>query len=158
MKAYFAGGCFWGVEYFFEHKDGVNSAVSGYMGGTTEKPTYKEICQGNTGHLEVVEVSYDPSKISFKDLAQFFFEIHDPTQDKGQGPDIGKQYLSAVFFCNESEKETAENLIKILSKKKYKIATKIIPAATFWKAEEYHQDYYDKNNKQPYCHGYTKRF
>jgi len=157
-KVYFAGGCFWGVEYLFEHKDGVISAVSGYMGGKTDNPTYKEICQGNTGHLEVVEVNYDPSKISFGELTRFFFEIHDPTQDKGQGPDIGKQYLSAVFVNNESEKETTEKLIKILEDKNYEIATKILSVSTFWKAEEYHQDYYDKNHKQPYCHAHTKRF
>jgi peptide methionine sulfoxide reductase msrA/msrB len=157
-QVYFAGGCFWGVEYLFEHKDGVISAVSGYMGGKTDNPTYKEVCQGNTGHLEVVEVNYDPSKISFEELTRFFFEIHDPTQDKGQGPDIGKQYLSAVFVNNESEKETTEKLIKILEDKNYEIATKILSVSTFWKAEDYHQDYYDKNHKQPYCHAHTKRF
>ena len=157
-KVYFAGGCFWGVEYLFEHKDGVIAAESGYMGGKTDNPTYKEVCQGKTGHLEVVEVNYDPSKISFEDLTRFFFEIHDPTQDKGQGPDIGKQYLSAVFVDNESEKETTKKLIKILENKNYEIATKILSVSTFWKAEEYHQDYYDKNHKQPYCHAHTKRF
>jgi len=157
-KAYFAGGCFWGVEYLFEHKDGVIAAASGYMGGTLDNPTYQDVCHKNTGHLEVVEVSYNPSEVSFEELTKFFFEIHDPTQDKGQGPDIGKQYLSAVFVSNETEKKTVEKLIKILEKKKFRIATKILPSATFWKAEDYHQDYYDKNHKQPYCHRYTKRF
>lgn len=157
-KAYFAGGCFWGVEYFFEHKKGVVSAVSGYMGGHTDNPTYEDVCRKNTGHLEVVQVTYKPALISFEDLTRFFFEIHDPTQDNGQGPDIGKQYQSAVFFNNNEEKETIEKSIKILKAKKYKIATKVIPVTTFWKAEEYHQDYYDKHHKKPYCHRYTKRF
>jgi peptide methionine sulfoxide reductase msrA/msrB len=157
-KAYFAGGCFWGVEYLFEHKDGVTSAASGYMGGTTDNPSYEDVCKKNTGHLEVVEVTYNPAKVSFEELTKFFFEIHDPTQDNGQGPDIGNQYLSAVFVSDEAEKKTAEKLIEILKKKEYEIATKIRPVETFWKAEDYHQDYYDKHHKQPYCHSYTKRF
>ena len=157
-KAYFAGGCFWGVEHLFAKKDGVISAVSGYMGGTVENPSYQDVVRGNTGHLEVVEVTYDPAKVSYEDLTKFFFEIHDPTQTNGQGPDIGKQYLSVVFYANDDEKSTAEKLIEILKTKGYKVVTKVLPAATFWKAEEYHQDYYDKNKKQPYCHAYKKKF
>ncbi len=157
-KAYFAGGCFWGVEYYFEHKEGVVSAVSGYMGGTTENPSYEDVCYRNTGHFEVVKVTYDTDKVSYEALAKFFFEIHDPTQPDGQGPDIGGQYLSAVFYSNEQEEKIAYKLIDELKKKGYQVVTKVLPASTFWKAEEYHQDYYDKNKKKPYCHVYKKRF
>jgi peptide methionine sulfoxide reductase msrA/msrB len=159
-KAYFAGGCFWGVEYHFEKLSGVISADSGYMGGYKENPTYKEVCYTDTGHLEVVEVTYDPAKVSFEELTKLFFEIHDPTQTDGQGPDIGSQYLSAIFYNDEKEKETAQKLIKILKSKGMKIATKLISAKDhpFYEAEEYHQDYYKKHNKKPYCHSYTKRF
>jgi peptide methionine sulfoxide reductase msrA/msrB len=159
-KAYFAGGCFWGVEYHFEKLPGVISVESGYMGGHKENPTYQDVCYTETGHLEVVEVTYDASKIDFEALAKLFFEIHDPTQVNGQGPDIGSQYLSAIFYNNEAEKKVAEKLIKILGKKGLKVITKLLPAAEhpFYKAEEYHQDYYTKHNKKPYCHSYTKRF
>ena len=157
-KAYFAGGCFWGVEHFFEHKEGVISAMSGYMGGDLENPSYQDVSYGSTGHLEVVEVTYDIKKVSYENLAKFFFEIHDPTQANGQGPDIGEQYLSIIFYNNEDEKMTAHNLIDILKNKGYQVVTKVLPANTFWKAEEYHQNYYNKNKKEPYCHRYTKRF
>ena len=157
-KAYFAGGCFWGVEHLFEQKEGVVSAVSGYMGGTVENPTYGEVLQKNTGHLEAVEVTYNPSKVNYEDLAQYFFEIHDPTQVDGQGPDIGEQYLSAIFCNDEDEKNIAHKLINILNAKGYEIATKVLPANTFWKAEEYHQNYYDKNKQKPYCHVYERKF
>jgi peptide methionine sulfoxide reductase msrA/msrB len=159
-KAYFAGGCFWGVEYHFEKLDGVISADSGYMGGHKNDPTYKDVCYTDTGHLEVVEITYDPSKVDFETLAKLFFEIHDPTQANGQGPDIGSQYLSAVFFSDEKEREVSEKLISVLNSKGLKVATKLIDASKhpFYKAEDYHQDYYKKHNKQPYCHSYTKRF
>ena len=157
-KAHFAGGCFWGVEHLFEQKEGVVSAVSGYMGGTVDNPTYGDVLQGNTGHLEAVEVSYDPSKVNYEDLAQYFFEIHDPTQNDGQGPDIGEQYLSAIFCSNEDEKNIAQKLIDILNAKGYEIATKVLPSTPFWKAEEYHQNYYNKNRQNPYCHVYEKKF
>lgn len=157
-KAYFAGGCFWGVEYFFEHKDGVISAISGYMGGTIKAPTYQDVCNGDTGYIEVVEVTYNIDKVSYEELARFFFEIHDPTQPNGQGPDIGEQYISAVFYNNEDERVTANKLIDILKNKGYKVVTKVIPASTFWKAEDYHQDYYDRKRQEPYCHVYKKRF
>lgn len=159
-KAYFAGGCFWGVEYHFEKLDGVISAVSGYMGGTTPSPNYKEICTGATGHLEVVEVTYDKSKINFETLTKLFFEIHDPSQTNGQGPDIGTQYLSAVFYSNEDEKRITKKLIDILEEKNINVATKLISTLNtpFFKAEDYHQDYYNKTGKTPYCHTYTKRF
>ncbi|NCC51705.1 MAG: peptide-methionine (S)-S-oxide reductase [Spartobacteria bacterium] len=157
-NAYFAGGCFWGVEYYFEQKDGVLAAVSGYMGGTKDAPTYREVCAGDTGHLEAVRVTYNPQKVSFEELAMFFFEIHDPTQRNGQGPDIGPQYLSAVFYANEQEKETVLRLIHVLQEKGFDVATQTLPVSAFWEAEDYHQDYYDKHHKRPYCHRYIKRF
>jgi peptide methionine sulfoxide reductase msrA/msrB len=157
-KAYFAGGCFWGMEYFLEKADGVIDARSGYMGGDLENPTYKQVCSGKTGYIETVEVEYDPSKTTYEKLARLFFEIHDPTQVNRQGPDIGEQYRSEIFYTNESQKETAEKLIKILEDKDFKIATKLAMAKTFWPAEDYHQDYYENNGHTPYCHGYTKRF
>jgi peptide methionine sulfoxide reductase msrA/msrB len=157
-KAYFAGGCFWGVEDLFQKKAGVKEAVSGYMGGTVDNPSYQQVCSKTTGHLETVEVIYDAEQVSFEDLARYFFEIHDPTQANGQGPDIGPQYLSAIFYNSEEEKQVAEKLIEILKGKGYQVVTKLIPADKFWKAEDYHQDYYDKKNQQPYCHFYQKRF
>ncbi|MBF0378084.1 MAG: bifunctional methionine sulfoxide reductase B/A protein [Desulfamplus sp.] len=157
-KAYFAGGCFWGVEYLFGQKEGVISAVSGYMGGSKENPSYQDVSYGKSGHLEVVEVTYDINKVGYEELAKFFFEIHDPTQDNGQGPDIGEQYLSVIFFNNEDERLTANKLINILKNMGYDVVTKLRPASVFWKAEDYHQDYYDKKNKKPYCHVYKKKF
>ncbi len=153
-KAYFAGGCFWGIEDFFDKAKGVFAAHSGYMGGKTKNPTYEQVCSGDTGHLETVEVIYDPKKTDFETLAKLFFEIHDPTQTNGQGPDIGEQYLSAIFYNDEEEKEIAFKLINELNKKLPKpVVTKLIPAKehTFYKAEEYHQDYFKKRGIEP-CH------
>ena len=159
-SAYFAGGCFWGVEYFFEKYEGVKAAISGYMGGTLNNPSYQEVCSGRTGHLEVVRVDYDPNIVSFEQLTKLFFEIHDPSQTNGQGPDIGPQYLSAIFYNNENEKEISKKLINELESKGMNIATKLISThnTPFFEAEEYHQDYYFKHNKMPYCHSYEKRF
>ena len=156
--AYFAGGCFWGVEHHFENLPGVKDAVSGYMGGKTENPTYNEVSYKNTGHVETVKVTYDPSVVSYETLAKLFFEIHDPTQTNGQGPDIGEQYLSVIFYNDEKEKDDAQKLINILKEKGYKVATTLRDAKTFYDAEDYHQDYYKKTGKQPYCHVYQKRF
>ena len=157
-KAYFAGGCFWGVEHLFQGKEGVVTAISGYMGGSKESPTYQDVLTGTTGHLEAVEITYDPNQVSYEELTKFFFEIHDPTQANGQGPDIGPQYLSAVFYSNEEEKEITRELIEILKSKGYDVAPRLIPAEIFWNAEEYHQDYYVNKNQQPYCHVYQKKF
>ena len=157
-KAYFAGGCFWGIEFYFEKEEGVESAVSGYMGGNVENPSYKEVCSGKSGHYEVVEITYDPGKTTYEKLSKLFFEIHDPTQKNGQGPDIGQQYESVIFYDNEEDKEIAEELIGILKDKGYDIATKILPVSEFYKAEDYHQDYYDKKGSKPYCHIYKKKF
>ncbi|MBU0721142.1 bifunctional methionine sulfoxide reductase B/A protein [bacterium] len=157
-KAYFAGGCFWGVEYHFENLEGVRSVVSGYMGGSLKNPSYGDVSSGDSGHLEVVEIRYDAAKVDYETLAKLFFEIHDPTQTDGQGPDIGQQYLSAIFTSNQEEMHILNRLITVLEAKGLKIATKIYPKAVFYKAEEYHQDYYKKHKKQPYCHAYKKRF
>jgi len=158
MKAYFVGGCFWGVEYWFEKTEGVITARSGYMGGTVEKPTYEQVCSGRTGHAETVEVEYDPMQVSFEQLAKLFFEIHDPTQRDRQGPDIGKQYRSAIFYVDEQQKQIARQLVKQLRKKGFNVVTQLQPAKKFWPAEQYHQNYYEKKDKQPYCHIRTKRF
>ncbi len=157
-KAIFAGGCFWGVEHYLEGKEGVISATSGYIGGTKKNPAYKEVCSGTTGHAEAVEVVFDPSIVSYEELARLFFEIHDPTQINRQGPDIGYQYRSAVFYNSEEQRKTAEKLINILKDKGYKVVTTVEKAGQFWVAEDYHQDYYQKTGKQPYCHFYQKRF
>lgn len=156
--AIFAGGCFWGVEHHFEKAKGVKEAVSGYIGGHVDNPTYEQVCRNTTGHIEAVKVSYDPQKTDYETLAKLFFEIHDPTHVDRQGPDIGEQYRSVVFYENEAQKKTAQNLIDILVDKGYDVATKLEPATTFWPAEMYHQDYYEKKGSQPYCHFYTKRF
>ncbi|MEA2019675.1 MAG: peptide-methionine (S)-S-oxide reductase MsrA, partial [Campylobacterota bacterium] len=150
-SAYFAGGCFWGVEYFFEKLDGVKAAVSGYMGGHLNNPSYQEICRGTTGHLEVVRVDYDPSIVEYDELVELFFEIHDPTQKNGQGPDIGAQYLSAIFYDTQEEKEISQELIEVLKNKGFDIATQLISTLNtpFFEAEDYHQDYYFKHNKEP---------
>ncbi len=157
-RAYFAGGCFWGVEYYLEKLDGVLEVTSGYMGGHVKNPTYKQVCTGTTGHYEVVEVLYDVTKTDFETVAKEFFEIHDPTQADGQGPDLGQQYESVVFYSDEDEKATTEKLIGILESKGYETVTKVIKASEFWKAEDYHQDYYELKGTTPYCHGKVKRF
>jgi len=157
-KAIFAGGCFWGVQYLMQKQPGVISSQVGYTGGHKDNPTYKEVCSGNTGHMEALEITYDPAKITYETLAKLFFEIHDPTQANGQGPDIGEQYHSVVFYLNDEQKQTAEKLIQILKDKGYKVVTQVLPAKTFWPAEDYHQDYYTKKHGTPYCHVYKKRF
>jgi len=156
--AYFAGGCFWGTEYYLQKFKGVVAARVGYMGGTVKNPTYQQVCHQKTGHAEAVEVVFDPGLTTFEELARFFFEIHDPTQVDRQGPDIGDQYRSAIFYTSDEQKRTALRLIDILIAKGYKVATELAPADTFWQAEDYHQDYYDHNGHKPYCHTYTKRF
>jgi peptide methionine sulfoxide reductase msrA/msrB len=157
-RAYFAGGCFWGVEYLLQQEDGVKSVRSGYMGGHTESPTYREVCSGTTGHAETVEVVFDPKRVSFETLERLFFEIHDPTQVNRQGPDMGEQYRSAIFYVDLDQKATTEKLIGLLEKNGYDVATEVSFAGTFWPAEEYHQDYYDRNGHRPYCHARQKRF
>jgi peptide methionine sulfoxide reductase msrA/msrB len=128
------------------------------MGGSKKEPTYAEVCSDNTGHAEAIEVVYDTSRITFEKLTRYFFEIHDPAQVDRQGPDIGDQYRSAIFYANDEQKQISQKLIDILEKKGLKIATELSEADTFWEAEKYHQDYYLKNGQQPYCHSYKKRF
>lgn len=157
-KAYYAGGCFWGVEYHLEKLKGVQEVRSGFMGGHLKNPTYLQVVQHMTGHYEAVEVLYDPQIISYESLSKVFFEIHDPTQRNGQGPDIGEQYQSAVFTNNEKERRIIQSLIAQLRQNGFNAATKVLPASSFYPAETYHQDYYAKHAKLPYCHAYVKRF
>ena len=156
--ALFASGCFWGTEYHFKKVKGVLVTTVGFTGGHQINPSYKEVCSGRTGHAEAIEVIFDPTKVSYEDLIKLFFETHDPTQINRQGPDIGEQYRSEIFYLGERQKKTAQKMIDILKTKDYKVATKLTKASTFWKAEDYHQDYYQKNKGTPYCHIYTKRF
>jgi peptide methionine sulfoxide reductase msrA/msrB len=156
--AIFAGGCFWGVEYFLQKEPGVISVTSGYTGGHVRNPSYKQVCTGTTGHAEAVKIMYDPGKTSYDKLLRLFLEIHDPTQIGGQGPDLGDQYRSEIFYLNEEQRKIAEKDINILKSKGYKVVTAVTKASEFFDAEDYHQDYYFNNGKVPYCHSYTKRF
>jgi len=157
-EAIFASGCFWGTEYFFEKEEGVISTQVGYIGGHKENPTYKEVCDNKTGHAEAVKVVYDPSKTDYETLAKLFFETHDPTQLNRQGPDIGDQYRTELFYLDEEQKEIADDLKKQLEDKGVSVVTKITKATKFWEAEDYHEHYYSKKGGTPYCHAYTKRF
>jgi len=157
-SAYFASGCFWGTEFYLQQLEGVVSTDVGYMGGKKEHPTYKEVCSGNTGHAEVVKVVFNPDSVSYDKLARLFFETHDPSQMNRQGPDIGTQYRSEVFYTSDSQKKTIEELIGKLSEKGVSVVTAVTEAADFWKGEEYHQDYYQGNGGRPYCHSYKKKF
>jgi len=157
-RAIFASGCFWGTEYHLSKVDGVISTTVGYTGGTKDEPTHKEVCTGTTGHAEATEVIYDPLKVSYEELAKLFFETHDPSQVNRQGPDIGTQYRSSIFYINDEQKMVAERLITTLNSKGLNVATEVTKASTFWKAEDYHQDYYDHKGTTPYCHIYTNLF
>ena len=157
-RAVFAGGCFWGVEYYLQQSFGVIRAVNGYTGGTKEFPTYKQVCAGGTGHIEAVEILFDPRQTTYETLAKLFFEIHDPTQVDRQGPDIGEQYRSVVFYRDAKQREIAEKLIAQLKARGVKVVTRVEAAAKFWPAEAYHQDYYFQKGTTPYCHAPVKRF
>jgi peptide methionine sulfoxide reductase msrA/msrB len=157
-KAIFAGGCFWGVEHYFQKTKGVISLQVGYTGGNKDKPTYEEVCSGKTHHAEAIEVTFDSTQTSFEELAKLFFEIHDFTQVNRQGPDIGEQYRTEIFYTNDEQKDISEKLIKTLTDKGYDVATMVTKATKFWKAEDYHQKYYEKTGKTPYCHIYKKIF
>lgn len=156
--AFFAGGCFWGVEHLFSLHKGVLSAVSGYMGGELLNPSYEAVCTGGTGHAEVVRVEFDPSTVSFEDLARFFFEIHDPEQLDRQGPDVGSQYRSAIFYVDQGQKKTAEKLMLELRQNGYRPVTEVAPACRFYPAEEYHQRFFAKHPQQGGCHFHVPRF
>ncbi|MEI8243465.1 MAG: bifunctional methionine sulfoxide reductase B/A protein [bacterium] len=157
-RAIFAGGCFWGVQSLLQPARGVIRSMVGYTGGHTEHPGYEEVCAHTTGHAEATEVIFDPRQTTFEAVARLFFEIHDPTQRDRQGPDIGDQYRSAVFYTSEKQKEITLRLIGELRKKNLDVATQVVPAATFWQAEAYHQDYYRRTGKAPYCHRRVPRF
>lgn len=157
-RAIFAGGCFWGMEYYLKQQPGVIRAISGYIGGSVVAPNYKEVCTGLTGHAEAVEVVFDPKKTDFETLAKLFFELHDPTQKGRQGPDVGNQYRSAIFYLNPDQAKISKKLMKFLQEQGLDIATEVLPARPFYAAEDYHQDYYNKTGGQPYCHRRTPRF
>jgi len=157
-EALFAAGCFWGVEYYFKKLNGVLKTEVGYTGGHTENPTYEEVCYHKTGHFEAIRVVFDPKIISYEEIAAYFFEIHDPGQQDGQGPDKGEQYLSVAFYYDDQEKDILLKLIKKLKENGYEVATKLLPVTPFWPAENYHQNYYEKTKKTPYCHHYEKKF
>jgi peptide-methionine (S)-S-oxide reductase len=146
-KAYFAAGCFWGVEAAFRRVKGVQGTAVGYMGGRTERPSYEDVCTDRTGHAETVEVDYDPAQVSYEALLDVFWDSHDPTQVNRQGPDVGTQYRSAVFAADQAQAGAAEAAKERLEREgayRRPIATRIEPAPTFWKAEDYHQQYFEK--------------
>jgi len=157
-QAVFAGGCFWGVEHLMQNTPGVLDVTSGYTGGSVDNPTYEQVRSGKTGHFEAVCVTYDPAQTDYESLAKLFFEIHDFTQTEGQGPDIGSQYRSAVFYADSTQKQIAQKLIALLQSKGYRVATQVLPLQTFWPAEDYHQNYYVRKGTEPYCHLRVKRF
>ncbi|MDZ7688311.1 MAG: peptide-methionine (S)-S-oxide reductase MsrA [Halobacteriales archaeon] len=154
-EATFAGGCFWCVEAPFKRIDGVESVTSGYIGGDTEDPTYEEVCSGTTGHTEAVRIVYDPEVVSYRELLEVLFAIHNPTTLNRQGPDVGSQYRSAVFYHDKAQRDEVKEYIKKLEDEGVYdgIVTEISSANEyeFYEAEEYHQDYYEKNPDQPYC-------
>ena len=152
-------GCFWGVEVLFEEMPGVSSVISGYSGGHVANPTYEQVCTGQTGHVEVVKIDYDNSVVSFGELLDKFFFIHDPTTANRQGPDVGQQYKSAIFYNNDEEKSLAEQKIKEIDasgEHTNKVVTEVLEAVTFYPAEEYHQDYVEKNGKVCYHQLYVQ--
>ncbi|MBL7663798.1 MAG: peptide-methionine (S)-S-oxide reductase MsrA [Bacteriovoracaceae bacterium] len=154
-QATFGAGCFWGVEYIFEDIEGVKDAVSGYAGGNIENPTYQQVLTKVTGHAEVVQLTFDPKKITYEKILEVYFRMHDPTQTDGQGPDIGPQYRSVIMYHNNDQKIQAENFIQKLTVGKYfdkPIVTKVEALKTFYKAEDYHQNYYEQKGSKPYCH------
>ncbi|MBM3191192.1 MAG: bifunctional methionine sulfoxide reductase B/A protein [Chlamydiae bacterium] len=157
-KAIFAGGCFWGVEHFMKERKGIKQITVGYIGGYVVDPTYEEVCTGLTGHVEALEMIFDPYSVSYETLARDFFEIHDPTQTGGQGPDLGPQYRSVAFFFTLRQKTILENLLEELKRKGCPAVTELHPASRFYPAEDYHQCYYEKTGKSPYCHQRVKRF
>jgi peptide methionine sulfoxide reductase msrA/msrB len=157
-KIVVAGGCFWGVEHLLKNLPGVVRTTVGFTGGTVAHPTYEEVCTGESGHAEAVEIIFDPKATSFRTLAQAFFEIHDPTQKNRQGPDVGTQYRSAIYYFTPQQKEIIESLISLLKNGGSHIRTEVSPAEPFYPAEDYHQKYYDKTGHEPYCHTHVKRF
>lgn len=154
----FAGGCFWGVQHQFEKEPGVIRTLVGYTGGEEESPTYAEVRSHATHHVEAVIVEFDPSKTSYEQLCKVFFEIHDPAQTDGVGPDLGPQYRSCIFVRDDEQRATVDKVITILRDKGYEVNTLILPEQKFWTGEEYHQRYYEKTGGEPYCHVREKKF
>ena len=157
-KVYVAGGCFWGVEHYMRQLLGVVSTSVGYMGGQLSNPTYQDVCSKTSGHAEVVEVVYDASVVQVEDVIKLFFEIHDPGQLNRQGPDRGDQYRSEIFYTTEAQEKTARALIDVLKDAGHEVVTLVSQAGDYWKAEGYHQSYYEKNGQERYCHRRTKKF
>lgn len=148
-------GCFWCIEAVYQKLKGVHRVVSGYTGGMVENPTYHQVCRGNTGHAEVVQITFDPDVISFADILDVFWVTHDPTTLNRQGPDVGTQYRSAIFYHSDEQRETAEKSKQQADASHLwpdAIVTEIVPATTFYEAEDYHQNYYRQNPNQPYCY------
>ncbi len=158
MKAIFAGGCFWGMEYYFQKLHGVEKVTSGYIGGELVDPSYEQVKTRTTGHAEAVEVIYDSEIVDYITLAKLFFEIHDPTQVNGQGVDIGPQYRSEIFYLDYDQEVIAKVLIEELRNKGYDVVTNVSAASIFYKAEDYHQNYHGRNGGEPECHFRVKRF
>ena len=153
QAAIFGGGCFWCIEAVFQRLTGVLHVESGYTGGA-HRPTYQQVCAGDTGHVEVVRVTFDPAQIGFRDLLDVFFAMHDPTTENRQGNDVGEQYRSVIFYVDEEQRKIAEETIAELTAEKAfpePIVTAVEPASTFYAAEDYHQNYYNENSRQPYC-------
>jgi peptide methionine sulfoxide reductase msrA/msrB len=157
-EAIIAGGCFWGVDYYLRRLPGVLNVEVGYTGGTTDFPTYEEVCQGTTGHFEAVRVLFDVAKTNYRTVLKCFFEIHDPTQADGQGPDLGPQYRSAGFYFDAKQQAHLVELMSELRNNGYDPVTQLLPVQIFWPAENYHQNYYAKHGKAPYCHHPVTRF
>ncbi len=157
-EALVAGGCFWGIDYYLSQLPGVLKVEVGYSGGTLANPTYDDVCSGRTGHYEVARVLFDVAKTNYFTVLKRFFEIHDPTQRTGQGPDLGPQYQSAVFYYHQAQKTQLTALIKSLHEKGYEVVTRLLSAAPFWPAEAGHQQYYQQHQKLPYCHQPIARF
>ena len=157
-KAIFACGCFWGTQHQFDRAKGVVRTTVGYIGGKEENPTYPEVKAHKTGHAEAVLVEYDAEQTSYTNLCKLFFEIHDPAQTDGIGPDLGPQYRSEIFYLNDIQLKESKEVIALLRSKGYEVNTKLTPASTFWEGEDYHQKYYDKTGGEPYCHIRVKKF
>lgn len=157
-QAIFAAGCFWGVQHQFDRVAGVLSTTVGYTGGEEENPVYTDVKAHRTHHVEAVIVVYDADVVSYEELCRVFFEIHDPAQTDGVGPDIGPQYRSEIFYLGDEQRLTAESVIAVLRDKGYEVNTIVRPAERFWTGEDYHQHYYDKTGGEPYCHIRVKKF
>ncbi|MDH3711522.1 MAG: peptide-methionine (S)-S-oxide reductase MsrA [Cyclobacteriaceae bacterium] len=153
-KATLGAGCFWCIEAVFQNLQGVDTVVSGYMGGHVHQPTYQQVCAGSTGHAEVAQITYDPQQVSFVELLEVFWQTHDPTTLNRQGNDVGSQYRSVVFYHNQEQKSLAESIKQSLDQQQIwpnPIVTEIVPLATFYPAEDHHQNYFNQNSAQPYC-------